>query len=590
MIQPKSTTVGEILTLSKHFIVPKYQRGYAWEANEAGEFLEDLESEAEVGRGLFLGTIIFNVAEDPKDQITIVDGQQRLTTIFLLLIACRERAKELKLDGIAQETQKRITVTDPATAKSRGPLLGASESIREVYDHMAATDWDAVIPQKIGSKPVKRQGRRVRPIYEFFHSRITKYEQPELSKMLESIYKTRVIRIDIDGDEEAFSIFERTNARGTDLEVSDLLKNYLYQQKVADLDDKWKEIIQNSEGTILKMLKYFYVSKNGYINKSELYLKLKNYCKAIGGAEVLVEELREFSRFYATVRKEEGPSIIKAYFESINCDAIASDTDKYQRVHLALQALRLFNVSQIYPLIFAAVNALTRNGGSNSKTMAKSLIRLLEAMEKYHYINNAVCDRVGNEVEKLYANYCVKFSKTKDFEKTISEFILSLRGQLASQNEFTTRFCEITYAQDSIPLIAYIFDRFSNYSVAPGERVTIFDPQPGVKRANHNVEHFLPQKPDGGAPIDSSTLQAIDNIGNLLVISFRTNSSLGNLPPLKKIQKLNGDLAKKIQNLHYVREFIEKYGSGADSWDEAKINQRAQDMAAEAYEHVWKLA
>ena len=86
MIQPKSTTLGEILTLSKHFVVPRYQRGYAWEANEAGEFLDDLESEAEVGRGLFLGTIIFNVAEDAEDKIEIVDGQQRLTTIFLLLI------------------------------------------------------------------------------------------------------------------------------------------------------------------------------------------------------------------------------------------------------------------------------------------------------------------------------------------------------------------------------------------------------------------------------------------------------------------------------------------------------------------------
>jgi hypothetical protein len=590
MIQPKSTTAGEILTLSKHFVVPKYQRGYAWEANEAAEFLDDLESEAEVGRGLFLGTIIFNVAEDAHDKIEIVDGQQRLTTVFLLLIACRELAKELKLDGIAQETQKRITVTDPATAKSHGPLLVASETIRDVFDQMAMTEWTGTIPQKIGTKPVKRQARRIRPIYEFFQRRIKDYNQPRLSRLLESIYKTRVIRIDILGDEEAFSIFERTNARGTDLEVSDLLKNYLYQQKTPDLDDKWKEIIQNSEGTILKMLKYFYISKNGYINKSELYPKLKKYSKDIGGAEELVEELTEFSRFYTTVRKEDGAISIKTYFQSIGCDAIASEPDKYQRVHLALQALRLFNVSQIYPVISAALNALVRNGGSTNKAMGKTFIRLLDCMERYHFINNAICDRVGNEVEKLYANYCEKFCKTKDFESTVNEFTQRLRGQLASQSEFTTRFCEITYAQDTIGLLIYIFDRFSNYNLAPGERVNIFDPQPGVKRNNHNVEHFLPQNPEDGAPIDSPTLQAIDNVGNLLVISFRANSSLGNLSPAKKIQKLNGELAKKIQNLSYVREFIEKYGPSAVSWDEAKINNRAQDMAKDAYERVWKLS
>ncbi|HKS83769.1 MAG TPA: DUF262 domain-containing HNH endonuclease family protein [Candidatus Acidoferrales bacterium] len=590
MIQPKSTTVGEILTLSKHFVVPRYQRGYAWEANEAAEYFDDLESEAEVGRGLFLGTIIFNVAEDAHDKIEIVDGQQRLTTIFLLLIACRELAKELKLDGIAQETQKRITVTDPTTAKSRGPLLAASETIRDVFDQMATTDWNGTIPQKIGTKSVKRQARRIRPIYEFFQRRIKDYNQPKLSRLLESTYKTRVILIDILGDEEAFSIFERTNARGTDLEVSDLLKNYLYQQKTPDLDDKWKEIIQNSEGTILKMLKYFYISRNGYINKSELYPKLKKYSKDIGGAEELVEELTQFSRFYATVRKEGGSNNIKEYFQTIGCDAIATEPDKYQRVHLALQALRLFNVSQIYPVISSALNALMRSGGATNKSIGKVFIGLLASMEKYHFINNAVCDRVGNEVEKLYAQYCEKFCKTKDFESSVNDFIQRLRGQLASQNEFTTRFCELAYAQDTIPLLVYIFDRFSNYNLAPGERVNIFDPQPGVKRNNHNIEHFLPQKPDDGTPIDSATLQAIDNIGNLLAISFRANSSLGNLSPSKKIQKLNGELAKKIQNLPYVREFIDRYGPSAGSWDEARINSRAQDMAKDAYQRVWKLA
>ena len=87
----------------------------------------------------------------------------------------------------------------------------------------------------------------------------------------------------------------------------------------------------------------------------------------------------------------------------------------------------------------------------------------------------------------------------------------------------------------------------------------------------------------------SATLQVIDNIGNLLAISFRANSSLGNLSPAKKIHRLNGEVANKIQNLSYVRDFIEKYGGSAASGDEAKINNRAQEMANDAYERVWKI-
>lgn len=590
MIQPRPTTIGEILTLSKQFIVPKYQRGYAWESSEAVEFLTDLETESHSGRGLFLGTLIFNVSDDAHDKVTIVDGQQRLTTIFLLLIACRVLAKRLKSDGIAQETQKRITATDPATAKSRGPLLVASESISAVFGAMADSEWNGSLPQKIGSKWVKLQSRRIRPVYDRFQKWIKEYNQEQLSKLLDSVYKTRAIRIDIDDDEEAFNIFERTNARGTDLEVSDLLKNYLYQQKVPDLDDKWNVIVDNADGTILKMLKYFYVSKRGYVNKSDLYPQLKTYCKEVGGAVDLVEQLRQFSTFYNTARREENATSIKAYFESIGCKAISSDADKFNRVHIALQALRLFKVSQTYPVIYAAITALIERGGANNPSSSKVLIKLLDCMEKYHFINNAVCDRVGNEVEKLYAGFCEAFSKTKDFEKTTNELIMKLRSQLASEEEFTTRFCEISYGSESIPTIAYIFDRFSNYNARPGERVTIFNPQKGLARPNHNVEHFLPQKPDADTTIDSATQQAIDNIGNLLVIGFGPNSSLGNLAPAKKIQKLKGELQKKVQNLTYVREFIEKYGEKANSWNEEAINNRAHDMAKEAYREIWKIA
>jgi hypothetical protein len=589
MIQPKPSTIGEILTLAEQFVVPKYQRGFAWETDEAGEFFTDLESESQGGRGLFLGTLIFNISEQGNDRIIIVDGQQRLTTIFLLLIASRELAKKLGLSGIAQETQKRITVTDPTTAESRGPLLIASEAIREVFNEMTKPEWDGVFPQKIGSRSVKRQSRYLRPVYEYFEKCIKDYDKEQLSRLLRAVYDARVIRIDIDGDEEAFSIFERTNARGTDLEVSDLLKNYLYQQKVTDLDDKWKDVVSRSDGTILKMLKYFYVAKKGYVNKSVLFPRLKEYCKGAGGAERFVDELGQFSRFYNTVRQEQSGSSVKDYFESVGIKAISSDTDKFQRVHLSLQALRLFRVSQIFPLIYAAISAIVRNDESASKTTAKTFIRLLDSMEKYHFTNNAVCSRIGNEVEKLYADYSSQFAKTTDFEKTTNDFILELRRRLASKEEFTSRFCEISYSDEFIPLVAYIFDRFNNLGLAPGERTAIFDPQEGVSRKNHNIEHFLPKKPGDDTTIDSATRLLIDNIGNLLVLSFRANSSLGNLSPSKKVQKLEGELSRKTENLHLVREFVRQYGKQADDWNEKAIQERARQMAEDAYEKVWKL-
>jgi hypothetical protein len=320
-----------------------------------------------------------------------------------------------------------------------------------------------------------------------------------------------------------------------------------------------------------------------------LFPRLKEYSKTIGGADRFVEELGHFSKFYAVVRKEQNDVVIKDYFGSVEFKAISTDTDKFQRVHLSLQALRLFRVSQIYPLIFAAISAAIRNDEGSSKTAAKGFIRLLDSMEKYHFVNNAVCSRIGNEVEKLYAEFSHQFAKTKDFEKTTNDFLSELRKRLASEDEFISRFCEISYSDEFIPLIAYIFDRFNNLNLAPGERTPIFDPQDGVRRKNHNIEHFLPKKPEDDTTIDSATKLVIDNIGNLLVLSFRANASLGNLAPGKKIQKLEGELARKTENLHFVREFVKQYGKQAEEWNEGAIQNRARQMAQEGYERVWKL-
>jgi hypothetical protein len=141
-----------------------------------------------------------------------------------------------------------------------------------------------------------------------------------------------------------------------------------------------------------------------------------------------------------------------------------------------------------------------------------------------------------------------------------------------------------------LPLISYIFDRINNFKLDPGERTIIFNPTLNLRRRNHNIEHFLPKKPTDETAIDPATLSAIDNIGNLLPTSFRANSSLGNLPPAKKIQKLEGELGRKTNNLNLVKEFVKQYGHQSAEWNEKAIRSRAHDMAIDAYDRVWKLS
>ena len=111
MINPNPAKIEDILNSSIQFEVPKYQREYTWGKGEAIEFLDDLKSYSESNGNLFLGTLIFDISEEEQKRIRVVDGQQRITTILLLLIACRNVAKEINAVNLATLIQNKITFT-----------------------------------------------------------------------------------------------------------------------------------------------------------------------------------------------------------------------------------------------------------------------------------------------------------------------------------------------------------------------------------------------------------------------------------------------------------------------------------------------
>lgn len=588
MIAPVARRVEEILNAPTKYAIPRYQRDFNWGETEAQELLEDLSSYKDQPlEHLFLGNFIF---ESPRDQVThVVDGQQRLTSIMLLLIACRMQARRMALAALEQVIQSKITFIDSATAQSLGCRFTPSESIKDLFEYMANETWNGEFPAKIGRKPVKRQANRIRPIYDFFSEQICGYDQQQLSQFLKAVYNTYVIEVTVANDLEALALFERTNARGLDLEVSDLLKNYLFAQRVQSIEDKWKEVLANSNGTILRMLKYFYVSRLGYVSKPQLYRSLKQYAESDEmGAEIFTSALVEFSRFF-TLTKDPSKERTREYFEAIGLEGIAGHQDRYEAIAWSLQALKGFGIVQFCPVAYAAIEAARRSPEGAATTNAKALVRLFAAFEKYHFVNNVVCERVGNEVEHLYADTCISLAQTTDLVGAIQTFIASLREKRASWEEFKGRFTEIWYASDTLPTIYYIFDRFNNVDLQPGQWLQIYNSDPRALRKSNNIEHFLPQTPPAGLVVSPETKASIDNIGNLLVIYYRTNSRLGNLSPAEKAEKLNGEWRNQVQNMTYVLDFLQQYGDRAADWNADAIQERAEDLANAAYEKVWDL-
>lgn len=583
-----NVSVANLLESDNGLGVLESQRNFAWGKDEAEEFFDDLRQHTEEGKDFFLGTVVINTG-DPRshERELIVDGQQRITTINLFLIACRQRAKEIGDGRLASRIQQKIYVTESLTGNDVTCRFEASPSINDVFQHIAKYDWSGELPAKIGKVGVKKQARLVSPVYSYFQSRLSQLGSEEVTSMLRALLDTtQVARIDVADNAEALAIFERVNARGLQLVISDLLKNELFSKIPDAARESWGSVVENSGGSTERMLKYFYVSRNGYVQKKDLFRKLKELSKETGTTEFL-RELEDYSVFYKIVRSGSKEDL-KAYLEEKGLLEISGYQYRYEAVHASLEGLRLFKITQFYPVLYSAVMSLVRNSLQESVEAAKNFVHLVAMLENYHFVNNMICERGGNEVEKPYADLASKFWKT-GFVEAYKHTVAFIRETKAKKEEFVPRFADTWYTfPDTIPQLMYIFDRFSNEGVDSESKIRLFNPEL-LKKRNQNIEHFYPRNPSAELQEVCPKPENLDNIGNLLAISFRVNSSLQNKSPEEKVKLLEGKLARQIQNHIFVRDFLDEYGPRASKWCDEEISDRAIAMAKKAYDVIWRV-
>ena len=589
MIQPKSKKIEEILgTTSALFSVPKYQRNFDWGKSELQELIDDLKSlQGKKKKDLFLGSFIFDIS-DPNEY-KIVDGQQRLTTISILFIAIREQAKKINEIDLSAEAQKFISTYSPARGIN-STKLKVSKNIIDIFELMVDPHWKGDFPEKIGGVSIKRQNNKIRPIYSYIKDSISMFNSQELREFMLGLLDTYVVVLDVDSDQDIFSVFERTNARGLDLNIGDLLKNYIFSYREEQFEDKWIEIVDNANGGLPRMLKYFWISRKGHILQSNLYKALKLYVEELdtkqpkSGINIFVDDLFEFSRFYLAVNSQKIDSV-KDWLEEMQLYDLSKNEDYYYRIARVFQALKLFRVTQAYPVIYSIFKLYK----DKKTTKCDNLFKVLEIIEKYHFVNNVICGRIGNEVEKYYADSAKTiFSSEKDFVEEINIFISGLSNKRALKDEFISNFIEnITYSKINITLINYVFDRINNFDkkgpVKGSQYVSIFSPEKDLHKRNFNIEHFLPQSSKKKYPNDE---EHFDKIGNLLVISRHTNSTLQDMTPAEKIDLMLKD-KKYTAHLRYFDEFVSNYNNKFNNWGISEIEERSIEIATNGFSKIW---
>lgn len=581
MIRSDLKKIRNLLDESVKYIVPKYQRNFTWKKDHAEEFFDDVSQGS-----VFLGNIVLDTHNEGGGEIGIVDGQQRITTIFIFLAACRHHAQKINSESQSQEIQRKISFIDDTSGRASSSKLVPSPSIMEVFSKTIANPtWDG---KTFDIKSKKREASKIRPIYDFFVQKLSKLDKDDLSNLLKAVYESTFIRIEVQDTKEAFEIFERTNARGMELNAADLLKNYLFSSSNSEsLSEDWDSIVQNSQGNILRLIKYYYISIFGLIRKSELFKSTKRYGESIG-PDKLLTQLKNFSYYYDLITSGDLEDIKEWAHETKN-DFFRKEYNANE-LHRCFEAMRLFGVSQSYPLlvkIFIVVESI-RNSEKKNKVSEKFMI-FLKTIEKFHFLNYAICQRPGNQIESYYAEKCeydANQNNVADFMKSIEKEIV--KGKLVGQAEFSEKFSELTYGTDSV-LIYYIYDRLNNMNRKGGQYISIYNPDKKLLRKNYDIDHLVSQDSSNYDFDEDQIADFVDNIGNLLVISKHTNGSMQNKKITDKIPLIK---QLEAQNLPEA-DILSKEWSKSE-WDKTEdvienINARALNLSKRAYNVCWKI-
>ena len=268
------------------YYIPDYQREYSWdEGDQLEDFWQDLQGTIEDQREHFFGQLVVHEEKISNDEnkYFIIDGQQRTCTVVIMLAVLRDKFSAFENNNSEAQNKKediRIKYLGRWSPTNNELRLHLGENDRSFFRDNIQKAHPAQVDPKSPSQ------KRIIKAYEFFDSKITELLETETDEdkkvdILLDIYDTLITKFNAmvvitDDINEAFIIFETLNARGKDLETSDLLKNNLFMKAGGNLDavkKTWMDMIDalaNKEDAT-KFIRYFWNSRNRFARASNLY-------------------------------------------------------------------------------------------------------------------------------------------------------------------------------------------------------------------------------------------------------------------------------------------------------------------------------
>ena len=549
----KNTTQEQFVRLMSngfHYEVPKYQRDYSWDKEQWSDLWYDLMQMIEEKDSHYMGYLVLQTSDDIN--FKIIDGQQRITTIFILILAvinylkkiqCSEDEKKLNEQRANTLLTTYIGNIDMITLTSVNKLV-----LNRNNNHFYKTYLSSL--QEAPKRGLNASERLMKNAFDTFSSYLKEQYKnaEELISFVENIVNNLFFTVITVTDElNAFKVFETLNARGVQLSSSDLLKNYLFsvaneqhQTKLDELEDLWAEVSDILKETqVSDFLRIYWNSNHKTIRKNQLYKTIRDEIKTSEQSFSLLRDMRKKADIYMALKSSED-------------ELWRNNKD----IRENLELLRLFNVTQPMSLLISAYSNLS----------LKEFDSLLSKIVIISFRYNIICGKNPNEQEVLYNKLALDIELNKTYN--INDLLNSGIYVKDAEFEQTFTYKEFVYNSRNNQIAKYILCKLEKFEYG----LT-------VDRDETTLEHILPDNPDESWEWDDSAIQQYKyRLGNMALLEKGKNSDLGNASYLEK---------KDVYSKSSIPS-TKKIGDTVNEWSESIITTRQQKMSKIA-KGIWQI-
>lgn len=562
-IEPVAKQYKEI-SKANFLQIPPFQRPYSWTPDNIEEFWSDLIGSE--GEEYFLGSVVFYRDKKDKSSLFITDGQQRLTTINIVLAAIRNLADRLGFEDLAEGTHGFIENIDEDNKKR----FAIKYSVRNNYFAECILNREPTDAQ-----PSTQEERNQRDAFDYFKKRIESHLEsvagtawPSSSRtekilrtIRNSILNMRFVVLTLDSEDEAFVIFETLNTRGKDLEVSDLVKNHFaknIKDKNKDIDTVsklWGNIREEFESTSSKIdfdtfLVHYWLSQEKYVSKKKLFGEFK----------------KSVPKSKALNRLKDLVSAAKTYRAIVSPDQDTWSKNEEAQVFQSLSAISDFSVAQARPLLLS----ICRKYRDEELITLKAFQNAISLVENFTFQFNAITQsRGGGGIAGMYASLAQSVHAAdgpQDFANVCKEIRTRFKNRDLGKFEFKLGFSELLYhnryTRDRAT-VRYVLKRFRQH----------YAPTAADDFSKFSIEHLISQSQ--AKTVDDWRL--VGSIGNLIFVPAKLNEKLGTKPAYEKLKILKSE-GYADPTLATFTQF---------DWED--ITDRLDQMTDLAFDSIWKV-